>query len=273
MTVINNNWNSYCGCTERVSPCNTVFQKVDELPQLGDATRNHGYTLPDNTVWVVNSDGTGFAQLNGGGTGGAPYDDTAIKERLDSLEGKVDNDTIYDDSELRNLIQGVADRNTMEDNRLVNIENKNAKQDERLTALENASGNGSTAAAIHSEMLSDPKEDSQNFIVVNFEKLAENYVRLSAVVDTRPPRLLGYEKNIPYEHSINVNYMIKDVYPNFFADNLFLVTDEDSIYLFQDGEDEYVSLKKEGDDYIFTAKTSHEGVRTYSAIIPVTTLD
>lgn len=272
MTVINNNWNSYCGCTERVSPCNTVFQKVDELPQLGDATRNHGYILPDNTVWVVNSDGTGFSQLNGG-AGGA-YDDTAIKERLDSLEGKVDNDTIYDDSELRNLIQGVADRNTMEDNRLVNIENKNATQDERLTALENASGNESTTAAIHHEVLSDSKPDSQNYIVVTFEKLSGNYVRLSAVVDTRPPRLLGYEKNIPYEHTINVNYMIKDVYPNFFADNLILDITDEAIYLFEDGEDEYVSLKKEDDgDYIFMVKTSHEGVRTYSTVIPVITLD
>lgn len=135
-----NRWNSYCGCTEKITPCNTVFQKVDELPSLGDATRNHGYILPDNTVWVVNVDGTGFTQLNGGsvGTGGGSYDDTAIKERLAALEEKTDNDTIYDDSELRELIQDVADRNTMEDNRLVRIENKNAEQDAGLEALEDA---------------------------------------------------------------------------------------------------------------------------------------
>lgn len=76
--------------------------------------------MPDNTVWVVNSEGTDFSQLNGGsGAGGA-----------------------YDDTELRGLIQQALDRNTMEDNRLVNIENKNATQDERLTALENNSSSG-----------------------------------------------------------------------------------------------------------------------------------
>lgn len=115
--MANETWNSYCGCTEQVTPCNTVFQKVDELPPLGDATRNHAYILPDNTVWVVNTDGTGYSQLNGGGTGGGG--------------------ATYDDTELRELIQQLKDRNTMEDNRLTNIENLNAKQNERLTAIEN----------------------------------------------------------------------------------------------------------------------------------------
>lgn len=115
--MANETWNSYCGCTEQVTPCNTVFQKVDELPPLGDATRNHAYILPDNSVWVVNTDGTGYSQLNGGGTGGGG--------------------STYDDTELRELIQQLKDRNTMEDNRLTNIENLNAKQNERLTAIEN----------------------------------------------------------------------------------------------------------------------------------------
>lgn len=115
--MANETWNSYCGCTEQVTPCNTVFQKVDELPPLGDATRNHAYILQDNSVWVVNTDGTGYSQLNGGGTGGGG--------------------STYDDTELRELIQQLKDRNTMEDNRLTNIENLNAKQNERLTAIEN----------------------------------------------------------------------------------------------------------------------------------------
>lgn len=119
MTNIINSWNGYCGCTEKVSECNTVIQKVDEVPSLGDATRNHVYLLPDNTAWIVNNDGTGFSQLNSSGAGGA-----------------------YDDTELRELIQQALDRNTMEDNRLVNIENKNATQDERLTALENRPAGG-----------------------------------------------------------------------------------------------------------------------------------
>lgn len=115
-------FNPFCGCTENVSDCNTVVKKVDQVPNLADATRNHIYLLPDNTSWIVNSDGTGFAQINGtggSGTGGA-----------------------YDDTELRGLIQQALDRNTMEDNRLVNIENKNATQDQRLEALENNSSDG-----------------------------------------------------------------------------------------------------------------------------------
>lgn len=119
--------NSYCGCNgskvivaNGQSEENPIFKKVDELPGVGDATRNHAYILPDNTVWVVNADGTDFSQLNGGSGAGGSYDDT----------------------ELRGLIQQALDRNTMEDNRLVNIENKNATQDERLTALENNSSSG-----------------------------------------------------------------------------------------------------------------------------------
>lgn len=175
--MANETWNSYCGCTEQVTPCNTVFQKVDELPPLGDATRNHAYILPDNTVWVVNTEGTGFSQLNGGGAGGSSYDDTAIKERLealeektdndtiyddtsikerlDALEEKTDNDTIYDDSELRDLIQGLADRNNTEDNRLVRIENKNATQDERLNALEAKDDKDTTYTAGNGITISD----------------------------------------------------------------------------------------------------------------------
>lgn len=121
--------NTYCGCGgSKVilanGQCeeNPVFKTVDELPGLGDATRNHAYVLPDNTVWVVNSEGTDFSQLNGvSGAGGA-----------------------YDDTELRGLIQQALDRNTMEDNRLTNIENKNATQDQRIAALENRPSGGET---------------------------------------------------------------------------------------------------------------------------------
>lgn len=87
-------FNPYCGCVENVSECNTVVKRVSEVPSLGDATRNHVYLLPDNTAWIVNSDGTGFSQLNGSGAGEA-YDDTDLKERLEELESKPDNDTKY----------------------------------------------------------------------------------------------------------------------------------------------------------------------------------
>lgn len=151
--------------------------------------------MPDNTVWVVNSDGTGFTELNGG-AGGASYDDTAIKERLDaleektdndtiyddtaikerldSLEGKVDNDTIYDDSELRDLIQGVADRNTMEDNRLVRIENKNADQDASLEALEDAI----------TELQNKPEPETKTYTAGAGIAISDDGVISNLVVDT-----------------------------------------------------------------------------------------
>lgn len=94
MTDIIERFNPYCGCTEKVSECNTIVKRVAELPSLGDATRNHIYLLPDNTSWIVNNDGTGFSQLNSSSTGEA-YDDTDLKERLEELESKSDNDTKY----------------------------------------------------------------------------------------------------------------------------------------------------------------------------------
>lgn len=146
--------NTYCGCGgSKVilanGQCeeNPVFKKVDELPELGDATRNHAYILPDNTVWIVNNDGTGFSQLNSSGDGEA-----------------------YDDTELRGLIQQALDRNTMEDNRLTNIENKNAAQDERITELENRPSGDSyddTAIKERLEALEDKTDNDTTYTAGN----------------------------------------------------------------------------------------------------------
>lgn len=43
--------------------CNTVFQPVEALPKPVEATRNHAYILKDNTVHVLNWDGTGFIRI------------------------------------------------------------------------------------------------------------------------------------------------------------------------------------------------------------------
>lgn len=83
-----------CGCMDEVTPCNTVFLPVDKLPDVYDATRNHAYVLPNNTVWTLNSEGTEFVQLNGGEQG-EPYDDTEVKNRLTALENRPDKDTTY----------------------------------------------------------------------------------------------------------------------------------------------------------------------------------
>lgn len=43
--------------------CNTIWRPVETLPSLGEANRNHAYVLPDNSIWVLNHDGTGFTAL------------------------------------------------------------------------------------------------------------------------------------------------------------------------------------------------------------------
>lgn len=42
------------------SPCNTIWKQVEKLPSLDEASRNHAYILPDNSIWVLNHDGTEF---------------------------------------------------------------------------------------------------------------------------------------------------------------------------------------------------------------------
>lgn len=43
--------------------CNTIWRPVETLPSLCEANRNHAYVLPDNSIWVLNHDGTGFTAL------------------------------------------------------------------------------------------------------------------------------------------------------------------------------------------------------------------
>lgn len=52
------------------------------------------------------------------------YDDTAVKERLTALEGKEDKDTVYDDAEVKKLIQANKDSIATTDNRVDEHENK-----------------------------------------------------------------------------------------------------------------------------------------------------
>lgn len=41
-------------------PCNAIWRPVETLPSLDEASRNHAYVLPDNSIWVLNHDSTGF---------------------------------------------------------------------------------------------------------------------------------------------------------------------------------------------------------------------
>lgn len=114
--------------------CNTIFQRVDDLPSLVDATRNHAYITPDNKIYIINADGTGYMQMStsgGGVTVGLSSEDGSITivetknsvthtfdlkvsddiiNRITALENRPDKDTIYDDSVLEAKINDILDR-------------------------------------------------------------------------------------------------------------------------------------------------------------------
>lgn len=144
MTNIINTWSGSCGCVEKITECNTVIKKVDEVPSLGDATRNHVYLLPDNTAWIVNSYGTGFSQLNSSGAGEA-----------------------YDDSEIRLSIQDLIEFAQNVDSRVLDIERKNDVQDEDITALKNRPSAGEayddTAIKERLEALEDKTDNDTTY--------------------------------------------------------------------------------------------------------------
>lgn len=114
--------------------CNTVFKHVDDLPSLTEATRNHAYIAPDNKIYILNADGTGYMQMStdgGGVTVGLSSKDGSITivetkdsvthtfdisvsediiNRITALENKPDKDTIYDDSVLEAKINDILDK-------------------------------------------------------------------------------------------------------------------------------------------------------------------
>ncbi|MHC5215186.1 hypothetical protein ACYSNR_00855 [Enterococcus sp. LJL128] len=53
-------------------PCAFWEVPVNDLSEITNPSRDYAYILPDNSVWVLNFDETGFVQLSGGGSGGQP---------------------------------------------------------------------------------------------------------------------------------------------------------------------------------------------------------
>lgn len=117
-----------------ISWCNPVFKRVETLPELDYATRNHAYILPDNKAYILNDNGDGFTELTSSATN--VYDDKPLVARVEKLEAKEDSDkqtlslndrtitisngnsitlpedrdTVYDDAELKRRIQAVESR-------------------------------------------------------------------------------------------------------------------------------------------------------------------
>lgn len=76
-----------------ISWCNPVFKRVEALPDLDYATRNHAYIMPDNKAYILNENGDGFTELTSTATtGGTSYDDKPLVARVEKLENKEDSD-------------------------------------------------------------------------------------------------------------------------------------------------------------------------------------
>lgn len=76
-----------------ISWCNPVFKRVEALPDLDYATRNHAYIMPDNKAYILNENGDGFTELTSTATtGGTSYDDKPLVARVEKLEAKEDKD-------------------------------------------------------------------------------------------------------------------------------------------------------------------------------------
>ena len=89
-------------------PDTSNFALKSELPDMSNvATKDEIPVIPEFKTINGNSIvGTGNITIEGGGQA---YDDTEVKNRLTALESKPDNDTIYDDTEIRSLIAGKQD--------------------------------------------------------------------------------------------------------------------------------------------------------------------
>lgn len=76
-----------------ISWCNPVFKRVEALPDLDYATRNHAYIMPDNKAYILNENGDGFTELTSTATTeGTSYDDKPLVARVEKLEAKEDSD-------------------------------------------------------------------------------------------------------------------------------------------------------------------------------------
>lgn len=76
-----------------ISWCNPVFKRVEALPDLDYATRNHAYIMSDNKAYILNENGDGFTELTSTATtGGTSYDDKPLVARVEKLEAKEDSD-------------------------------------------------------------------------------------------------------------------------------------------------------------------------------------
>lgn len=119
--------------------CNTVFKRVDELPSLIDATRNHAYITPDNNIYIINADGTGYMQMSTGGSGGVTVglssNDGSITI-VETNDGVTNTFDIKVSEEIIQRLTEIGNRNQEQERRLSDIEARDIEQYTRLNAIE-----------------------------------------------------------------------------------------------------------------------------------------
>lgn len=83
-----NTWCNKCMPAE-----DTWVAPVDKLPDVFMGDRDHMYLLPNGDLFILSPDRTRWIKVNGTGNATA-YDDTELKKRVTTLEGKTDKDTV-----------------------------------------------------------------------------------------------------------------------------------------------------------------------------------
>jgi len=106
-------------------------EQDEELKALKEKTKSFltgaSVTRQGNVVTLTytNIDGTSTnLEFNDNDTKAIAYDDTALKARVQELENKTDKDTVYDDAEVKKLIQANKDSIATTDNMVDEHENK-----------------------------------------------------------------------------------------------------------------------------------------------------
>ena len=185
-------------------------EQDEELKALKEKTKSFltgaSVTRQGNVVTLTytNIDGTSTnLEFNDNDTKAIAYDDTALKARVQELENKTDKDTVYDDAEVKKLIQANKDSIATTDNMVDKHENKintlttdvealKTKPDKdtiyddsavtaRLTALENK-------PEVEYELVKTTKNvdiiDSLSIIGLSYENTDDLLKEYTLVVDT-----------------------------------------------------------------------------------------
>lgn len=145
-TTCSGNPNTWC--TQCMPAEDTWVAPVDKLPDVFMGDRDHMYLLPNGDLFILSPDRTRWIKVNGQG-GGVTYDDTAVINRLNALEGKTDNfissvGVSRNDNRIKltyTLVDGTVKEVEFEDKDTVALAYDDSSLRNRIKALEDKSDN------------------------------------------------------------------------------------------------------------------------------------